>query len=775
MHPTAPREDFTDANIKIGKPATWAVGLPAIEHAMIPSEEEVGTERTLKTALTINHKRGFDCPSCAWTNPDHSKPLEFCENGIKSIVWESTPLTIPREFFAEHSLTSLRDKSEYWLGKQGRIVEPMYKAADSDHYVPVSWDEALDIAARHLRALESPDQAAFYTSGRIMNEPAYLYQLFARAFGTNNLPDCSNMCHEATGAGMTPAIGVGKSTISYDDFGKADLVIVLGQNPGTNHPRMLNALEDTKVNGGAMVAVNPLPEASLMRYKNPQRPNGLLGKGTKMADEFLQIRIGGDMHLIQAVAKRVLLAEAAAPGTVLDHEFLDTYCEGFEAYRDHILAIDDQEVLDATGLTEEQIDSLADRYIRSNGTIITWCLGITQHKTGVATIAEVMNLLMLRGNIGKPGAGASPIRGHSNVQGDRTMGIWEQMPDSFLDALSAEFGFEPPRKHGYDTVNSMNAVDRGDLKVLMSMAGNIVAAISDSQRAEEGIARTDLTVQVSTKLNRSHVVTGREALILPVLGRTERDMQHGLLQYVTAEDTVCRINASHGELDPVAPDLLSDVSVICRLAERVLEGRGIDIDWAGFERHYDTIRDSIARVIPGFENFNERMEKEVSFVLPHGPRDSRTFPTPSGKAQLTIHDAEYMQVPEGRLILQTMRAHDQHNTTIYSLNDRYRGISNGRFVVFVNPDDLAELGLEDGQTVDIFSEWPGLPDKVLRGYRVVAYPSARGCAALYFPEGNELVHREAVADVCNTPTSKQIVVRLQPGSTPVATGRPVAY
>lgn len=775
MHPTAPREDFTDANIKIGKPATWAVGLPAIEHAMIPSEEEMGTERTLKTALTINHKRGFDCPSCAWTNPDHSKPLEFCENGIKSIVWESTPLTIPREFFAEHSLTSLRDKSEYWLGKQGRIVEPMYKAADSDHYVPVSWDEALDIAARHLRALESPDQAAFYTSGRIMNEPAYLYQLFARAFGTNNLPDCSNMCHEATGAGMTPAIGVGKSTISYDDFGKADLVIVLGQNPGTNHPRMLNALEDTKVNGGAMVAVNPLPEASLMRYKNPQRPNGLLGKGTKMADEFLQIRIGGDMHLIQAVAKRVLLAEAAAPGTVLDHEFLDTYCEGFEAYRDHILAIDDQEVLDATGLTEEQIDSLADRYIRSNGTIITWCLGITQHKTGVATIAEVMNLLMLRGNIGKPGAGASPIRGHSNVQGDRTMGIWEQMPDSFLDALSAEFGFEPPRKHGYDTVNSMNAVDRGDLKVLMSMAGNIVAAISDSQRAEEGIARTDLTVQVSTKLNRSHVVTGREALILPVLGRTERDMQHGLLQYVTAEDTVCRINASHGELDPVAPDLLSDVSVICRLAERVLEGRGIDIDWAGFERHYDTIRDSIARVIPGFENFNERMEKEVSFVLPHGPRDSRTFPTPSGKAQLTIHDAEYMQVPEGRLILQTMRAHDQHNTTIYSLNDRYRGISNGRFVVFVNPDDLAELGLEDGQTVDIFSEWPGLPDKVLRGYRVVAYPSARGCAALYFPEGNELVHREAVADVCNTPTSKQIVVRLQPGSTPVATGRPVAY
>ncbi|TCN51719.1 formate dehydrogenase major subunit [Rhodococcus sp. SMB37] len=774
MHNSAPREDFTDANIKVGEPATWAVGLPAIEHAMIPSEKEMGTARTARVALTINHKRGFDCPSCAWANPDHSKPLEFCENGIKSIVWESTPLTIPREFWAEHSLTSLRDKSEYWLGLQGRIVEPMYKAGDSDHYVPVTWDDAFDIAARHLLSLESPDQAVFYTSGRIMNEPAYLYQLFARAFGTNNLPDCSNMCHEATGAGMTPAIGIGKSTIGYDDFGKADLVIVMGQNPGTNHPRMLNALEDTKVNGGAMVAVNPLPEASLMRYKNPQRPSGVIGHGTVLADEFLQIRSGGDMHLIQAVAKRVLRAEQNTPGTVLDHEFLDTHCTGFESYRDHILSLDDQEALDATGLTSEQISSLAKRYIESNATIITWCLGITQHKNGVATIAEIMNLLLLRGNIGKPGAGASPIRGHSNVQGDRTMGIWEQMPDEFLDALAAEFRFEPPREHGLDTVNSMNAVERGDIKVMVSMAGNIVAAISDSKRAEHGIAKADLTVQVATKLNRSHVVTGRESLILPVLGRTEKDIRGGELQFVTAEDTVCRINASHGELEPVAEGLLSDVSVVCRLAERVLADREPAIDWRSFESDYDRIRDSIARVIPGFEDFNHRIRKERSFVLPHGPRDSRTFPTPTGRAQFTLHDAEYLEVPEGRLILQTMRAHDQHNTTIYSLNDRYRGIENGRFVIFVSPDDLTELDLHDGQTVDIFSEWPGLPDRVLRGYRVVSYPTARGCAALYFPEGNELMHRDSVADVCNTPTSKRIIVRLAPGAEPVRTGRPVA-
>ena len=630
MGPKPLQNDFTDAELEVGKPATWAVGLPAIEHAMIPSELEMGTERTAKTALTINHKRGFDCPSCAWANPDKSKPLEFCENGIKSVVWESTPLTIPDTFWAEHSLSSMLDKSEYWLGMQGRIVKPMYKASGSDHYVPIGWDKALDLTAEHLQALDSPDQAVFYTSGRIMNEPAFLYQLFARAFGTNNLPDCSNMCHEATGAGMTPAIGVGKSTIFYDDFGKADLVIVMGQNPGTNHPRMLNALEDTKVAGGEIIAVNPMPEASLMRYKNPQKPSGLIGHGTQIADQFVQIRSGGDMHLIQAVAKRVLLAEDAAPGTVLDRAFIDTHCEGFDAYREHILGIDDGEVLAATGLTIAEIDAVAGKYMTSNATIITWCLGITQHKNGVQTIAEVMNLLMLRGNIGKPGAGASPIRGHSNVQGDRTMGIWEQMPDDFLDALGKEFRFTPPREHGLDTVNSMNAVDRGEVKVMVSMAGNLVAAVSDSGRAEEGIRSVGLTVQVATKLNRSHVVTGEEALILPVLGRTERDIQNGKVQFATVEDTVCAINMSHGELDPVAPNLLSDVSVICRLGQRLLAKTHPGIPWSDFENDYDHIRDAIARVIPGFENFNERLERELAFVLPHGPRDSQNVSHANG-------------------------------------------------------------------------------------------------------------------------------------------------
>ncbi|MCD2143861.1 FdhF/YdeP family oxidoreductase [Gordonia paraffinivorans] len=767
-----PEKDFTDANLKVGPPKTWAVGLPAIEHAMLPALGELDPERTAKVAFSINHKAGFDCPSCAWANPDRSKPLEFCENGMKSVVWESAPATIPTEFWQRHSLADLAEKSEYWLGLQGRVVEPVYKAPDSDHYVPIGWDEALDLVADKLRSLDDPDQAVFYTSGRITNEPAFLYQLFARAYGTNNLPDCSNMCHEATGAGMTAAIGVGKSTVHYDDFAKADLVMVMGQNPGTNHPRMLNALQDCKVNGGKMIGVNVLPEASLLRYKNPQKPIGLIGDGIAMSDQFLHIRIGGDMHLIQAIAKRVLLAEQLDPGNVLDWDFINTYCEGFEEYRDHILALDDDEVLDATGLTAEEIDTAARHYLDSDATIITWALGITQHRKAVGTIAEIMNLLMLKGNIGKPGAGASPIRGHSNVQGDRTMGVWEQMPQPFLDRLGEEFSFTPPTEHGLDSVDAMNAMERGDIRFFMSMAGNLQAAISDSNRADSGIGNVDLTVSVTTKLNRSHAVTGKASLLLPALGRTEYDVQKSGRQFTTVEDTVCFINESRGELPPISDGVRSDVWILCELGKRLLGDT--QIPWQEFQDDYDTIRDRIARVIPGFENFNGRLRTgRRGFLLAHPPRDSRTFPTPTGKARFTVHTPEHITCPPGRLILQTLRSHDQHNTTMYGLDDRYRGISQGRFVVFVNPDDLAELGLADGDTVDVFSEWPDSPDRVLRGYRAVSYPTKKGCAALYFPEGNALIPRESVAEGCNTPTSKQVIVRLERSDERAATGRPV--
>ncbi|MGA7435167.1 MAG: FdhF/YdeP family oxidoreductase [Solirubrobacterales bacterium] len=764
--------DFSDAGIKIRPPKRYAAGLPSIGHALLPTLRHVGPLRSAKASVTMNHTDGFDCPSCAWITENSPPLLDFCENGLKSLTSELSPVTVPKEFWSKNSLTSMRDKSEYWLGRQGRITEPVYKAADSDHYEPVSWEKALTIAADSLKALGSPDEAVFYTSGRIMNEPAFLFQLFARAFGTNNLPDCSNMCHEATGTGMRLAIGVGKSTVRYSDFKDADLVIVMGQNPGTNHPRMLNALEETKLHGGQVVGVNPLPEAGLLQYRNPQKPRGLLGKGTVISDQFVHIRVGGDQHLIRAIAKRVLLAEAAAPGTVLDHDFIDRYCDGFERYREAILAIDDQEVLAATGLNEAEIDELADRYIQSNGTVITWALGLTQQRRAVATVADIMSLLFLRGNIGRPGAGASPIRGHSNVQGDRTMGIWEQMGDPFLDALGKEFAFEPPREHGLDTVKCVDAMERGEVGFFMSMAGNLIAAVSDSSRAETGMAQVGMSVMVSTKLNRSHVVTGKEALIFPVLGRSERDTQASGDQVVTAEDSVCQVNASKGNMDPVDDGLLSDVSVVTRLARLTLNSPGID--WEAFESDYGSIRDSISRVVPGFENFNERLEEAGTILLPHGPRDSRTFPTPSGKAQFTVHESNRLEVPEGRLMLQTMRAHDQHNTAILGLNDRYRGIRQGRFVVFVAPEDLAELGLEDGQTVDVFSEYPGEDDRVLRGYRTVSYPTKRGCVAMYFPEANELVHREAVAEFCNTPAYKEVIVRIEPGAERVPAGRPVA-
>lgn len=749
-----------EPRFSVHPPEAWAVGLPSVVSAMTYALDGMGPGRALKLLSKVNQKDGFDCMSCAWPDPEHRGKVEFCENGARAVTWEATTATVPTSFWAEHSLTDLLGRSEYWLGQQGRLVEPVHKPAGSDHYVPISWVDAIRIVAEKLRGLDSPDQAAFYTSGRTANETAFVYQLFARAFGTNNLPDCSNMCHESTGTAMLATVGVGKSTIAYDDFALADLIIVMGQNPGTNHPRMLTALEGAKRHGATIVSVNPLPEAALRRYKNPQTVRGVLGRGTDLADQFLQIRSGGDMALLQWVSRRVLEAEDREPGTVLDHEFLAEHTLGLDELRAHLAALDEQEVLTATGLTAAEMDQLADRNLAADRVIITWAMGLTQHRKAVDTIKEIINLLLLRGNIGKPGAGASPIRGHSNVQGDRTMGIWERMPDSFLDALGAEFSFEPPRTHGLDSVRSIQAMQRGDIKVWFALGGNLVAAISDTAAAEAAMRGTDLTVQVSTKLNRSHVVTGAEALILPTLGRTDVDLQETGPQFVSVEDSVCAVHATHGPLPPVSDLLLSEISIVTRLARAVL-GDDDPVDWAGFERDYNLIRDSISRVVPGFQDFNEQVRRPGGFVLPNGPRDSRTFPTATGKAMLTVNHLVPVECPPGRLILQTIRSHDQFNTTMYSLNDRYRGVRGGRDVVFVHPDDLADLGLADGDRVDIHSEWPGEPDRSLRGYRVVAYPTSRGCAAAYFPEANVLVPLASTALGSNTPVSKAIVVRLE--------------
>jgi molybdopterin-dependent oxidoreductase alpha subunit len=762
----APVDDINEdaTEMEVGKPKVWAAGVPGVTHSMIPAFQEMGVSRSIKLLTGMNQKDGFDCMSCAWPDPDHRKTLEFCENGAKAVTWEATPVKIPTLFWSENSVTSLLEKSEYWLGMQGRLIEPVYKPQGKDNYEPISWDNAFTIIGDRLKALDSPNEATFYTSGRTANETAFIYQLLARSFGTNNLPDCSNMCHESTGKAMDQVIGIGKNTIAYKDFAKADLIIIMGQNPGTNHPRMLTALEEAKEAGAEIVAVNPLLEAGLIRYKNPQKVKGILGRGTGLADQYLQIRLGGDGWLMQAISQRVFEAEAANPGKVLDHTFLDRYCSGLDEFKEHISHLDHEAVLQATGLKTEEIDELAARYLKADKVIITWAMGLTQHKEAVPTIREVMNLLLLRGNIGRPGAGASPIRGHSNVQGDRTMGIWEQMPPAFLDALQREFNFDPPRENGVDSVQAIEAMLARKTKVWIAMGGNLVSAVSDTTAAEAGFRNVGLNVQISTKLNRSHLTIGDEALILPTMGRTEIDLQDSGEQMLSVEDSVCAIHATRGKIKPISDLLLSEVSIVTRIARQLFGDDG-PINWAGFEANYDTIRDHIEHVVKGFDSFNERLKRDNGFILPNGPRDSRTFNTPTGKAMMTVNELEYIKCPPGRLLLQSMRAHDQFNTSIYSLDDRYRGIKKSRKVIFVHPDDLTALGVSDGDIVDVHSEYSDNVDRVIRGFRVVGFPTSRGCAATYFPEGNPLVPLGFTADESNTPASKSVVIRFEPSRT----------
>ncbi len=635
----------------------------------------------------------------------------------------------------------------------------------ADHYTPISWEEAFRLIADELNALDSPDQAVFYTSGRTSNEAAFAYQLFVRSFGTNNLPDCSNMCHESSGAALTETIGIGKGSVSLEDIHRADLIVVLGQNPGTNHPRMLSALAEAKQRGAQIISVNPLPEAGLLRFKDPQTVRGVAGRGAELTDVFCQIRLGGDLAFFKAIGARLLDAEDAAPGTVLDREFIERHTHDFEAYRAQARALDEAEIAEATGLPSELLDDVARRFARAERIVLCWAMGLTQHKHSVPTIREAVNVMLLRGMIGKPGAGLCPVRGHSNVQGDRTMGIYEKMPDSFLDALDKEFGITTPREHGYDTVESIRAMSRGDARVFIGMGGNFARATPDTEVTEAALRSCSLTVQVSTKLNRSHVATGRTALILPTLGRTEVDEQASGKQFVTVEDSMSVVHRSRGRLRPASKALLSEVSIVCRLARATL-GPDHPVPWEKFEADYDTIRDSIARVVPGCEDYNAKVRRPNGFVLPHPPRDAREFPTDTGKANFTVNPLWYPKVPQGRLLLQTLRSHDQYNTTIYGLSDRYRGIENGRRVVMVNADDLAELGLRDGQRVDLVSEWTDssgtTTERRADDFRIVAYPTARGCAAAYYPETNPLVPLDSVADVSNTPTSKSVVVRLEP-------------
>ena len=751
--------------VEIGRPRKSAAGVPAVLVALRRSVEQMGLVRTVRTLTRVNQRDGFDCPGCAWPeDPGGRKAAEFCENGAKAVAEEATRRLVGPEFFARHPVSELVDRPEYWLSQQGRLSQPVVLLPGEDHYRPISWDDAHTLVAEHLQALASPDEAVFYTSGRTSNEAAFLYQLLVRSFGTNNLPDCSNMCHESSGTALTESIGVGKGSVTVEDVAGADLIVIAGQNPGTNHPRMLSVLERAKANGARIIAVNPLPEAGLIRFKDPQTVRGTVGRGVPIADEFVQIRLGGDMALFRGVGRLLLEADDQAPGTVIDRDFIDQSCWGFDEYAATARACDIDTVLAATGIGDDQLRRVADMMAGSRRTVVCWAMGLTQHTHAVATIAEITNVLLLRGMIGKPGAGVCPVRGHSNVQGDRTMGIWEKVPESFLAALDSRFGITTPRRHGYDTVNAIRAMRDGRATVFIGMGGNFASATPDTEVTEAALRNCALTVHVSTKLNRSHLVHGRTALILPTLGRTDRDLAGGHKQVVSVEDSMSMVHLSRGGLPPPGPQVRSEVSIVCQLARRLL-GPAHPVPWERFATDYDSIRDEIAAVIPGCADYNNRVRAPDGFQLPHPPRDSREFPTHTGKANFATEPLQWLPVPPGRLILQTLRSHDQYNTTIYGLDDRYRGVSGGRRVVFVNPSDIAALGLLAGDRVDIISEYPGVDgtteERRVRDFLVVAYPTPAGNAAAYYPETNALVPLDHVAVKSNTPVSKAIVVRLE--------------
>jgi molybdopterin-dependent oxidoreductase alpha subunit len=748
-----------ERHLKVGEPETSAVGMPGVAVSMRYALSEMGTARSVKTLLKVNQTDGFDCPSCAWGDPaaEHRKHAEFCENGAKAVAWEATRKRVDAAFFAAHPVSFLRQQSDHWLESNGRLTEPMYLPPDGTHYQPIGWDDALRLIADRLRGLSDPNRALFYTSGRASNEAAFAYQLLARRTGTNNLPDCSNMCHESSGAALTETIGIGKGTVTLEDISDhAGLIVVVGQNPGTNHPRMLAALEEAKQRGAKIVAVNPMPEAGLMRFKNPQKARGLAGHGTKLADRFLRVRVNGDLALFAGVNKALLERGA------VDHAFIARYTDGFEAAAAAWRSLDWDRLESLSGLSRSRIEEFADDVIAADGVVVCWAMGLTQHRNAVETIREVMNFLLLRGNIGRPGAGPCPVRGHSNVQGDRTMGVWEKMPDAFLDRLRDEFGFEPPRAHGWDVVDSIRAMRDGKAEVFIGLGGNFAAATPDSDVTAAALARCALTVHVSTKLNRSHVITGREALILPCLGRTERDVQPGGDQFVTVEDSMSVVHASSGRLAPASAQLRSEVAIVAGLGAALF---GEDIGWGAMGADYSVIRRHIAAVVDGCADYEARVSQPGGFTMPRPPHDSLSFKTATGNARFTVNQVSAVEVPPGHLLLQTLRSHDQFNTTVYGLNDRYRGVHGGRRVVFVAGEDLSALGFADGDIVDLVSVWSD-HERRAPAFRVVEYATPPGTAAAYFPEANVLVPLDSTAAVSNTPTSKSVIIRLERAAAP---------
>ena len=748
-----------------------AAGWGALKQVALNLVREKVSTGNYKTLLKQNQPDGFDCPGCAWPDRAHASTFEFCENGVKAVAAEATSKRVTSEFFAAHTVTELLKQSDYELEQHGRLTEPMVYDATSDKYLPISWDHAFALIARHLRALPDPNQATFYTSGRTGNEAAFLFQLFVRMYGTNNFPDCSNMCHEPTSRGLPGTVGIGKGTVTLDDFEHADTLLIFGQNPATNHPRMMGELRDCARRGATIVSINPLRERGLERFTSPADPVEMLTlSSTAISSMFVQPRLGGDFALIKGMAKRLLERDdaelAAGRASLLDHAFIEQHTSGFDAFAADLRAQDWPQLIEESGVPRAQIDALTEVYIKGRNVISTWGMGLTQHKGALATIQMLSNLMMMRGQIGRRGAGLCPVRGHSNVQGDRTMGIEDKPAKAFLDRLQKVFDFDPPRAHGYDTVDSIQAMLDGKLKVFIAMGGNFAIATPDTALTFKALRACDLTVQISTKLNRSHLVIGKEALILPTLGRTEIDLQNGVPQGVTVEDSMSMVHLSYGMNKPASPQLLSETMIVARMAAATLGS--FKVDWEGLAGDYAAIRDLIEKVFDDFHDFNARVSKPGGFHLRVASRE-REWRTASGKAQFVVHAVDTdtpihrarRRYGERLMTLMTARSHDQYNTTIYGMDDRYRGVFGLRRVVFIHKADLAMLGLENGQYVDMTSVWDDGVQRRAERFRLVEYDIPRGCLGAYFPETNGLVPLHSVAVGAGTPASKSIPVLLE--------------
>jgi molybdopterin-dependent oxidoreductase alpha subunit len=746
--------------LRTSKPKENTAGVPGIVTAMKHGLKYMKTGQMIKTMFRLNQKGGIDCPGCAWPDPDddRSKLGEFCENGMKAIAEEASKSVIFSDYFEKNSVAELRKLSDFKLGKLGRLGEPLIYDGEDDHYKSISWEEAFEQIGRELNQLPDPDQAAFYTSGRTSNEAAFLYQLFVRLYGTNNLPDCSNMCHESSGVGLSETLGLGKGSVTLSDIHEAELLIIMGQNPGTNHPRMLSALEKCKENGGKIISINPLAEAGLMKFTNPQRPGKMLTGGTTLTDLFLQVRINGDVALLKGIMKILLNRESEEPGRVFDKEFINSHTAGYEEFISDLEKTDLSECMQKSGVPLSLLETAADWIAQKEKIIVCWAMGLTQHKNAVHNIREIVNLLLLRGAIGKPGAGTCPVRGHSNVQGDRTMGIYEAPPEEFLDSLGKHFDFEPPRDHGYATVDTIREMRDGNVKFFMAMGGNFLSAGPDTQLVGEALSSCNMTVHISTKLNRSHLAPGKTSLILPCLGRTEKDIQKSGVQFVTVENSMGVIHSSQGVLPPCSKKLKSEVAIVCHLAKSTLN-KTDNVDWEDFMDNYDRIRASIEAVLPGFENYNHRIKLHHFFYLPNGPRN-REFKTSNGKANFSVNPLPDLGVGDNEFIMMTIRSHDQFNTTIYGLDDRYRGIYNERRVVMMNPKDMKIMELKSREVVDLVSNYRGVR-RTANKFIVVPYDIPVGCVGTYFPEANSLVPFDEYADKSKTPISKSVKITVE--------------